>query len=166
MQRTWKEPWAQARYNTWDQRKLTDNVFEVAAAQALTRPPQPDANTTHRNLHTVPKDARKTKRKARLEAYASTKKQKVEAEAPDAAGSRWNKTEGFQPTALQPIFSATARPLTNVERWRLRGWTWPETMFRVDDKDDVRLESPKGTTFPSHLSQQLYRRGSCLHDCT
>jgi hypothetical protein len=148
MQRTWQEPWAQARHASWDQSTPNGNMFEVAAAHAQSRPPQRDANTTHRNPNANTNDARKTKRKARAEAYACTKKQKVKAEAPEAAGSRWDKTERFQPNALQPIFSATTRPLTNVERWRLRGWTWPEAMFRVDDNEEVRMESPKGTTFP------------------
>jgi hypothetical protein len=48
---------------------------------------------------------------------------------------------------VQPISNLIlTNPLTNVERWRLRGWTWPEAVFRVGDRDDlVEVESPGGT---------------------
>ncbi|KAF1912196.1 hypothetical protein BDU57DRAFT_82459 [Ampelomyces quisqualis] len=162
MQRTWKEPWAQARYSSWDQSKPTaGNIFEAAAAQASSQPPKRDAGLTCQDPNANPNynDTRKTKRKARAEAHASSKKQKITAEALQSTSSRWDKTEGFQPNALQPVFSATARPLTNVERWRMRGWTWPEAMFRVDENDETRMESPRGTTFPSLLSRKSHRRG-------
>jgi hypothetical protein len=48
--------------------------------------------------------------------------------------------------AVQPIGNLIYNnPLTNVERWRLRGWTWPEAVFRLSCDEDVEVESPGGT---------------------
>jgi hypothetical protein len=48
---------------------------------------------------------------------------------------------------IQPISNLIyTNPLTNVERWRLRGWTWPEAVFRVGHHEDlVEVESSRGT---------------------
>jgi hypothetical protein len=47
---------------------------------------------------------------------------------------------------IQPIGNLIYNnPLTNVERWRLRGWTWPEAVFRTSRDEDVEVESPGGT---------------------
>lgn len=151
MSKTWKEPWAQARYNAWGQTKPTaGNIFASRAQECNASPTQQNAK--------LPPGVRKLKRKAKNEAYTSRKKQKVTAATLEATHSRWDKTEGFQPTTLQPIFGATNRPLTNVERWRLRGWTWPEAMVRVEDNHELRMESPRGTAFPSNFSLQLNLR--------
>lgn len=159
MERTWREPWVQARNSSCDQSKpVAGNMFEAAAAaQASSRPSKRDTNSTYQSHNSSTSDIGKKKRKAKPVAYTSTKKQKVTTEASEMTRNRWDKTEGFPPTALQPVFSASTRPLTNVERWRLRGWTWPEAMFRIKDNHEVRMESPRGTAFPSHPPLQLDR---------
>jgi hypothetical protein len=49
--------------------------------------------------------------------------------------------------AVQPIGIKTGEiPLSNVERWRLRGWRWQEAVFRLDKAEAADVESPTGTT--------------------
>jgi hypothetical protein len=52
--------------------------------------------------------------------------------------------------AVQPMGIKTGDiPLSNVERWRLRGWRWQEAIFRLDKTEPADVESPTGTTIPS-----------------
>lgn len=65
-----------------------------------------------------------------------------------------------QPLSTAQIFTILTQPLTNVERWRLRGWTWVEAGWRVGGNQGGEergedwergggdgSESPRGTRF-------------------
>ncbi|KAF2025069.1 hypothetical protein EK21DRAFT_117136 [Setomelanomma holmii] len=53
---------------------------------------------------------------------------------------------------IQPVGTKTGQiPLSNVERWRLRGWRWEEAVFGMHDVDSGDTVSPKGTRFVSKL---------------
>lgn len=56
-----------------------------------------------------------------------------------------------QPLSTAQVSTILTHPLTNVERWRMKGWTWVEAVFRVggqqDGGDGDGVESPRGTSF-------------------
>lgn len=67
-----------------------------------------------------------------------------------------------QPQPLKPsrihISTILTHPLTNVERWRMRGWTWPEAMYRVGNSGDegcTAPESPRGTSFWVEIGREV-----------
>jgi hypothetical protein len=95
----------------------------------------------------------KSKRKAAPDplTISTQKKQKLAVEPQSTKRnhqvSHQELTQNAPPAFLQPISNLIwTNPLTNVERWRLRGWTWPEAVFRVGHQEDmVEVESPRGT---------------------
>jgi hypothetical protein len=79
------------------------------------------------------------KKQKRVVGYQTTKQKQL--------ASHHKPTQNIHPVFIQPISNLIwTSPLTNAERWRLRGWTWPEAVFRVThQKDLVEVESPRGT---------------------
>jgi hypothetical protein len=113
------------------------------------RPAQPYAtkhtNNTRPNLK--PSNSNKSlKRTAGDINRAKNKKQKTRAQPKQVTDEDFRTADTQQLHAVQPIrLSPNQIPLTNVERWRLRGWTWQEA-FMTMKTGQREAESPTGTS--------------------
>jgi hypothetical protein len=136
------------------------NQSSTNPTTAISPPAQPQVapHTKHprahaKSPHTITKPS---KRKAKDDARPKTKKQKKHAQSKKISDEDFRTSETQQLDMPQAIGTMNAQtPLTNVERWRLRGWTWPEALMneKVEQRfggnldDYVEAESPTGTMF-------------------
>jgi hypothetical protein len=128
------------------------NEYDIPAASAVHA--SPHCQMTPKQLSSIltsPKIT-KSKRKAAPDSLtlSTEKKQKrvVDYQTTKQKQPASHKPpQNAHPFFIQPTSNLIrTNPLTNVERWRLRGWTWPEAEFKVGHQEDlVEVESPQGT---------------------
>ena len=104
-----------------------------------------DSHPPFSNTTSTPKHQPKRKTKASPLAQPTTKKQKLSSEDQRISDESFRTAQTPHFGVIQPIgILAGQIPLSNVERWRLRGWRWPEAMMRWGGDECVEVESPMG----------------------
>jgi hypothetical protein len=121
-----------------------NNISKPTICNTASKPVNSQTQPMHLGLYETPTKVTRFKRKYTPSPLAvSAKKQKL------VAVNR-NADEPTQHPLLNPIQplsnSIWDKPLTNIERWRMRGWMWPEAVFRMSgNNEDGEMESPRGT---------------------
>jgi hypothetical protein len=135
--------------STHHQRNTPYSLVETAAANASAKPMHLQQEPNRWRLDGYPTKSIKPKRKHTLDAttFPTQKKQKMtETTQKKRPNQDQNDMQHPHCNSIQPIGNLIYNnPLTNVERWRLRGWTWPEAVFRTSCDEDMEVESPGGT---------------------
>jgi hypothetical protein len=89
-----------------------------------------------------------SKRKANEEIQSKNKAKKQMKASHQVTDEDFRTSETQQIGMVQPLgITAGQIPLSNVERWRLRGWRWQEAMMKMEMEvaQHAGAESPTGT---------------------
>jgi hypothetical protein len=90
----------------------------------------------------------KLKRKAKEELQPEKQAKKQTKETHQVTDEDFRTSETQQIGMVQPLgLTAGQIPLSNVERWRLRGWRWQEAVLKMEMEfaQHTGAESPIGT---------------------
>jgi hypothetical protein len=118
--------------------------------------PTPHTKQARLNTNSPRTISRPSKRKARDNTRQQTKKPKTHVPPKNVSDEDFRTSETQQLDMPQAVGIMNAQiPLSNIERWRLRGWAWPQALMPepVQQRhsghfnDDIVAESPTGTTF-------------------
>ncbi|KAF2825533.1 hypothetical protein CC86DRAFT_383400 [Ophiobolus disseminans] len=143
---------ASVAYAPPDNHNLSTYQPSWTTSSILMDVPEPSSYPQLSHCHTIDRieTTVASKRKADRDASAPslTKKQKIKPDEERISDESFRTAQTQQLGLAQPIgISMGQIPLNNVERWRLRGWRWPEAVVRSCWNMPEEAESPRGTTF-------------------